>query len=78
MRPPAHPVAPGQESVWSYPLPAVAQAVDAHIMIEHLGQVVAKTRAAVRTVETSHPPTYYIPPADVAPGLLRRAEGSSF
>jgi uncharacterized protein (DUF427 family) len=32
----------------------------------------------VRTIETSHPPTYYIPPADIAPGMLRRAHGSSF
>ncbi|WP_156447574.1 DUF427 domain-containing protein, partial [Blastomonas sp. CCH1-A6] len=28
--------------------------------------------------ETSHPPSYYIPPADIAPGILRRAAGSSF
>ena len=78
MRPPADPVAPGQESVWSYPRPAIAQPVDAHIMIEHHGQIVAETRAAVHTIETSHPPTYYIPPAHVAAGMLRRAHGSSF
>lgn len=46
-------------------------------MIEHGGQTIAETRLAVRTLETSHPPSYYIPPADVAPGVLRRAHGSS-
>ena len=31
----------------------------------------------MRTIETSHPPSYYIPPDDIAPDLLRKAEGSS-
>ena len=78
MRSVANPVGPGQESVWSYPRPAVAQQSNCHIVIEHAGQTIADTRSAVRTIETSHPPSYYIPPADVAPGLLRRAGGSSF
>jgi uncharacterized protein (DUF427 family) len=29
-------------------------------------------------LETSHPPSYYIPPADVDPALLRPAAGASF
>ena len=78
MRPRPDPARPGQESVWSYPRPAIAQPTDARIMIEHRGIVVASTRNAVRTLETSHPPSYYIPPADIAPGILRRAAGSSF
>ena len=43
-----------------------------------MGVTVADSRAAIRTLETSHPPSYYIPPADIALGMLRRAEGSSF
>ncbi len=78
MRPKPDPVAKGQESVWAFPRPAIAQACAARIVIEHAGMMVASTRAAVRTLETSHPPSYYIPPADIAPGVLRRAEGSSF
>ena len=50
----------------------------AHIMIEHLGLIIADTRASIRTLETSHPPSYYIPPDAIAPGVLRRAAGSSF
>lgn len=38
----------------------------------------ADTRTSVRTLETSHPPTYYIPPSNIGFGLLRRAEGSSY
>ena len=78
MRPVPDRPAAGQESVWDYPRPAVAQPTGSRIVIEHHGQVVADTRNAVRTLETSHSPSYYIPPADIAPGLLRRAAGSSF
>lgn len=33
--------------------------------VECAGQVVAETRRAVRVLETSHPPVFYIPPQDV-------------
>lgn len=69
---------PGQESVWSFPRPAIAQPTDAHIVIEHAGLTIADTRASIRTLETSHPPSYYIPRAAIVDGVLRRAAGSSF
>lgn len=78
MRPRADPVEPGQESVWSYPRRAIAELSAAHILVEHRGRVIADTRASVRTLETSHPPSYYIPPEDIAPNILRRASRSSF
>lgn len=78
MRPRPDPVAPGQESVWRYPRPAIAEPSDRHIRIEHHVVLVADTRAAVRTLETSHPPTWYLPPAGLTPGLLRRSERRSF
>lgn len=78
MRPRPDPAAPGQESVWSYPRPAVAEPSAARITIEHRGVIVADTCASVRTLETSHPPSWYIPPADIAAGMLRRAGGGSF
>jgi uncharacterized protein (DUF427 family) len=71
------PVGPGQKSVWSYPRPAIAESCACHIVIEHGGRVIAETRSAVRTLETSHPPSYYIPQAAIAPGVLRRAQGYS-
>jgi len=78
MRPTPDPVAPGQRSVWTFPRPAIAEPCPARVMIEHRGIIIADTRASVRTLETSHPPSYYIPPGDIAPGVLRRAAGSSF
>ena len=77
MRPKPDPVRPGQESVWSFPRPAIAEPTAAHVVIEHRGVRVADTRRAVRVLETSHPPSYYIPPEDIAPGLLRPAQGRS-
>lgn len=70
--------APGQESVWDYPRPAIAESSTRHIRIIHRGITVADTRASVRTLETSHPPSYYLPPADVAMHLLRRSTRRSF
>ncbi|GAA3207099.1 DUF427 domain-containing protein [Dactylosporangium siamense] len=57
------------ENVWDYPRPPRAEPTARHVVIRHAGQVVADTRRAVRVLETSHPPVYYIPPADVAAEL---------
>ena len=72
------PAAPGQESAWAYPRPAVAQACARHLAILHRGVSVAGTRRGVRTLETSHPPSYYFPPGDVAPSVLRPSSRRSF
>ena len=77
MRPRPEPSAAGQESVWSYPRPAVAVPSSARIVIEHRGVTIADSRSSVRTLETSHPPSYYIPRSDIAEGVLRRAAGGS-
>ncbi|MBN2973029.1 DUF427 domain-containing protein [Roseomonas aeriglobus] len=78
MRPAPDPVGPGQESVWRYPRPAIADPSNRHIRIEHRGVVVADTRAAIRTLETSHPPSWYLPPDAIAAGLLQPSDRRSF
>ena len=78
MRPAPDPVGPGQTSVWSFPRPAIAEPSTRHVLIEHRGVTVADSHAPVRTLEASHPPSWYLPPADVTPGLLRRSERRSF
>ena len=78
MRPIPDPVVPGQRSVWDFPRPTIARASVAHVVIEHRGRIVADTRASIMTFETSHPPSYYIPPGDIDAGMLRPASGSSF
>ncbi|MFN3774903.1 DUF427 domain-containing protein [Sphingomonas parapaucimobilis] len=77
-KPQSDPVGPGQESVWTYPRPAIAEPSPRHVRIAHRGIVIADTRAAVRTLETSHPPSWYLPPADIDQGVLRRSDRRSF
>ncbi len=71
------PVQPGQESVWDYPRPPIAERTHRRIRILHRGTVLVDTRAAWRTLETSHPPTYYIPQADIAMAHLVSNAGQS-
>ena len=59
------------ESVWDYPRPPRLELVPQRIRIVHTGVSVVDTNAALRILETSHPPVYYIPRESVAPGLLR-------
>lgn len=72
------PVGPGEESVWDYPRPPRLERVDGRITIELGGEVILATDDVVRVLETSHPPTYYVPEADFVPGALTAAAGSSF
>lgn len=72
------PVRPGHESVWNFPRPAIAEPTVAHILIRLGGAIIADTRRAVRTLETSHPPSYYLPLEDIAPSALILVDGSSF
>lgn len=55
---------PGQESVWDYPRPPRAELSNKHIQVTFNSVVIADTHRAVRMLETSHPPVYYIPPED--------------
>ena len=70
------PAAPWQESVWSYPRPPRVEPTPQVVAVDLGGCRIAETRRALRVLETSHPPVYYLPRADVAPGVLRagRAE----
>ena len=63
---------PGQESVWDYPRPAICEPTSRRIQIIHRGLELVDSRSAWRTLETSHPPTYYIPQADIAMEHLSR------
>lgn len=69
---------PGQESVWDYPRPPRVEPTARHIKVVFGGLVLAETRAAHRVLETSHPPVYYIPPADIQMQYLTRTANSSF
>jgi uncharacterized protein (DUF427 family) len=76
-RPTPLPPGPDQESVWDYPRPPLLEAFSRRVVVRFNGTEVASTTAAYRVLETSHPPTFYLPPQDVDTTLLRPAPGSS-
>ncbi len=78
IRPQRIPPGPGQESVWDYPRPPRLEDTPRHIQIVFNGVTIADTRRAKRILETSHPPTYYLPPEDVRTEYLKPAPGRSF
>lgn len=78
MRPRPEPPGPGQESVWDYPRPPRLEPFRGEITVEFGGRVVAATPVGWRVLETSHPPTYYLPRAAFRPGVLRDAPGTSW
>lgn len=69
---------PGQESVWDYPRPPRVEATDRHIRVEFGGEVIADSTNAMRVLETSHPPVYYLPPDDCRMDLLRPSQQRTF
>jgi uncharacterized protein (DUF427 family) len=54
------------ESVWDYPRPPALDRCVRRVRVELGGVTVADSAAALRVLETSHPPAIYVPPADVA------------
>jgi uncharacterized protein (DUF427 family) len=66
------------ESVWDYPRPPRVEPSTEHVVVTHRGVVVADATASLRVLETSHPPTYYLPRDAFADGVLRPGDGSSW
>ncbi len=69
---------PGQESVWDYPRPPRVEPTHKRIRVVFNGVTIADTHQAYRVLETSHPPVYYIPPADLNLQYLTRTSRSTF
>ena len=68
----------GQISVWDFPRPPELIRDKREIVVRWGKTVVAQTRGAWAVRETSHPPTFYLPMADVTDVLLRPAGRGSF
>ncbi len=78
MRPAAIEPRPGQESVWDYPRPPALVPYTGHIKIfDELTVIAECTGLAYRVLETSHPPTFYLPPSAIQTELLHPMTGSS-
>jgi len=69
---------PDQESVWDYPRPPALRRCDRRVRIVLQGELLADTTGALCVLETSHPPTYYLPPGDIDMQYLRDVSGTSF
>ena len=63
------------ESVWDYPRPPRVDPSSEHVVVTHAGVVLAETSASLRVLETSHPPTIYIPRADIDVARLTESDG---
>lgn len=66
---------PGQESAWDYPRPPALLPSTKRVVVA-IGDavapvVIADTTGAYRVLETSHPPTWYLPRAHISPEALR-------
>ncbi len=66
-----------RESVWDYPRPPRVEPVLSHITVVHNGVTIVSTNTSVRVLETSHPPTYYLPIVDFIEGVLVPVQGNT-
>jgi len=69
---------PHQESVWDYPRPPRVEPTPKHIKVVFNSEVIADTTRALRVLETSHPPVYYIPMGDIRMEYLSTTDHQTF
>lgn len=69
---------PGKESVCDYPRPRRLEPSAKTVIVSLAGQEIAKTSKAYRSLETSHPPTWYLPPDSVRQERLIATPKRSF
>ena len=66
-----------RESVWDYPRPPRVEPCDRRVRVIVEDVVVAESDRALRVLETSSPPTIYVPREDVRAEHLRPGEGKT-
>ncbi len=69
---------PGQVSVWDYPRPPLVVMDRREVIICWGGNEIARSKRCILVQETAHPPSFYIPLADVAAQWLQPGEAGSF
>jgi uncharacterized protein (DUF427 family) len=67
-----------RESVWDYPRPPTIERDPREVVIVHLGREIVRTSSAVRVLETSHPPAFYVPLAAIPDGVIAPNRRRSF
>jgi uncharacterized protein (DUF427 family) len=66
------------ESVWGFPRPPRAERVDSRIRVIHRGSVIVDAPSAVRVLETSQAPAYYVGEHHVNTELLRPSRRTTY
>lgn len=66
------------ESVWDYPRPPRIEPTPRRIRVVLGGETIVDTTRALRVLETTHPPVYYVPIADVCAEALQSTARSTF
>lgn len=67
-------VGPGEESVWHYPRPPAVEQEDRRIRVMFSKHKLVDSTDALRVLETSSPPVYYMPPDDVQTQYLEPSD----
>jgi uncharacterized protein (DUF427 family) len=67
-----------KESVWNYPRPPRIEMSSRLVQVIFNNETISETNRSLRVLETSHPPTYYIPSEDVQQQLLIPSESKSY
>jgi uncharacterized protein (DUF427 family) len=65
------------ESVWDYPRPPRVEKSSDRVLVIQDGKTLIDTTDSVRVLETSHPPTYYLPIDGFLSGALLPTAGAS-
>ena len=63
------------ERVWDYPRPPAVVSCERPVRLQIGERVLAASERALRVLETSHPPTIYLPPGDIDMTLLEPSGG---
>lgn len=69
---------PDQESVWDYPRPPRVEPTTRRVRVMFARHCIADSSRSLRVLETSHPPVYYIPRADVTGEHLEPCDRVTF
>lgn len=67
----------GQVSVWDFPRPPALVKESRTLKVAHNDTMIAMSKQALAVQETASPPTYYVPPEDVALTKLLQMAGKS-
>jgi uncharacterized protein (DUF427 family) len=67
-----------KQCVWDYPRPPVLEKDLRTIKVEFSGHIIAHSVCAYKVLETSHPPSFYVPEGDVVSTFFVPSNKQSF